>query len=74
MATDPDSGRTRPVFPYPQVARYDGSGSIEDAGCFTAALPAVPAEDTVDWLGSFATGRRLWYDRGVLTTVRPPDG
>lgn len=26
--------RTRPLCPYPQVARYRGSGSIEDAGSF----------------------------------------
>jgi feruloyl esterase len=26
--------RTRPLCPYPQVARYDGSGSIDDAANF----------------------------------------
>jgi len=28
-------GRTRPLCPYPKVARYNGSGSIEDAANFT---------------------------------------
>ena len=28
-------GRTRPLCPYPKVARYNGSGSIEDAASFT---------------------------------------
>jgi feruloyl esterase len=26
--------RTRPLCPYPQVARYKGSGSIDEAGSF----------------------------------------
>lgn len=36
--------RTRPIFPYPLVARYTGKGSIDDADNFVAAQPAdVPA-------------------------------
>ncbi len=31
--------RTRPLCPYPQVASYKGSGSIEDAGNFECRLP-----------------------------------
>ena len=31
--------RTRPVFPYPTVARYVGSGSINDAANFIAFTP-----------------------------------
>ena len=27
--------RTRPLCPYPQVARYKGTGSIDDAANFT---------------------------------------
>ncbi len=30
--------RTRPLCPYPQVARYKGSGSIDDAGNFSCAV------------------------------------
>ena len=30
----PWPGRTRPLCPYPTVARYSGAGSIEDAGSF----------------------------------------
>ncbi|MGP3968340.1 tannase/feruloyl esterase family alpha/beta hydrolase [Streptomyces sp. 6N223] len=33
--------RTRPAFPYPQVARYDGSGSTDDAANFVPAAPLV---------------------------------
>ena len=32
--TTPWPGRTRPLCPYPAVARYAGTGSIEDAGSF----------------------------------------
>ena len=31
--------RTRPLCPHPQVARYTGSGSIEDAASFRCELP-----------------------------------
>jgi feruloyl esterase len=31
--------RTRPLCPYPQVARYKGSGSIDDAANFVCAQP-----------------------------------
>ena len=32
--------RTRPLCPYPQVAKYTGSGSINDAANFGCANPA----------------------------------
>jgi tannase/feruloyl esterase len=44
--------RTRPVFPYPLRARYDGSGSIDDAANFLPALPRVMPQDAVDWVGT----------------------
>ncbi|WP_178133185.1 tannase/feruloyl esterase family alpha/beta hydrolase [Vineibacter terrae] len=31
--------RTRPLCPYPQVARHDGSGSVDEAASFTCAAP-----------------------------------
>jgi hypothetical protein len=67
------SGRTRPVFPYPQVARYDGTGSVDDAANFVAADPAVAYDDHVEWLGDFPTAPTLWYDDGRLTRHRPAD-
>ena len=38
---NPSSGvvRTRPLCPYPQVARYKGSGSIDDAANFACRMP-----------------------------------
>jgi hypothetical protein len=31
--------RTRPLCPYPQVARYAGSGSTDDAANFSCVAP-----------------------------------
>jgi feruloyl esterase len=31
--------RTRPLCPYPQVARYSGSGSIDAAASFSCVAP-----------------------------------
>ncbi len=56
VASQSNSGtvvRTRPVFPYPLVARYTGSGSTDDAANFTAAKPAHPTDDHFPWLGRF---------------------
>jgi feruloyl esterase len=38
-STAGDVDRTRPLCPYPQIAKYKGSGSIDDAGNFACALP-----------------------------------
>jgi feruloyl esterase len=43
--------RSRPVFPYPLRAAYDGTGSIDDAGNFVPARPRVAPRDIVDWAG-----------------------
>lgn len=43
LATHSTAGkvdRTRPLCPYPQVARYKGSGSIDEAASFSCATPA----------------------------------
>ncbi|NML16390.1 tannase/feruloyl esterase family alpha/beta hydrolase [Azohydromonas caseinilytica] len=34
-ATAPWPGRTRPLCPYPKIAQYNGSGSVEDAASFS---------------------------------------
>jgi feruloyl esterase len=38
-ATKGTTDRTRPVCPYPQVAKYNGSGSTDDAANFACATP-----------------------------------
>ena len=37
--TDGTVARTRPLCPYPQVARYKGQGSIDDAANFSCVAP-----------------------------------
>ncbi len=44
--------RTRPVFAYPQVARYSGQGSIDVADSFVAAAPLVQDPKAYAWAGS----------------------
>ena len=42
LASHPTGGnvdRTRPLCPYPQVAKYKGTGSIDDAANFVCAVP-----------------------------------
>ena len=38
-ATDGKVDRTRPLCPYPQVARYKGTGSMDDAANFVCKMP-----------------------------------
>ena len=40
------SRRTRPLCPYPQVARYKGAGSIDEAASFACVTPPAPAAKT----------------------------
>ena len=44
--------RTRPVYPYPLVARYRGQGSIDDAANFIAARPSTPEPTAYRWEGA----------------------
>jgi len=37
--------RTRPLCPYPQVAKYKGSGSIDDAKNFACTKPTLAASE-----------------------------
>jgi feruloyl esterase len=49
LATHSTAGkvdRTRPLCPYPQVARYKGVGSIDDAASFSCAAPGPPNRPT----------------------------
>jgi feruloyl esterase len=44
--------RSRPVFPYPSQAKYDGTGSIDDASNFVPKPPRTPPHDTIPWVGT----------------------
>jgi feruloyl esterase len=45
-ATNGKVDRTRPLCPYPQVARYKGTGSIDDAANFACASPGASPKKT----------------------------
>jgi hypothetical protein len=76
VATESANGgvvRTRPVFPYPLVARYDGTGSTDDAANFAPAPPPVSFNDAIPWLGSFRSGYEqtcAWKDGHWVCTRR----
>ena len=36
--------RSRPLCPYPQVARYTGKGSIDEAANFACVTPDAPSQ------------------------------
>jgi len=44
--------RTRPVYAYPVMAHYRGSGDINDAANFEGLPPATPPMDRFDWAGA----------------------
>jgi len=44
--------RTRPIFPYPMQARYQGKGSIDDAANFVGVMPSQIPNDHIDWIGN----------------------
>jgi feruloyl esterase len=37
--------RSRPVCPYPQMAQYKGTGSVDDAANFACGVPGAKARD-----------------------------
>ena len=56
--------RSRPVYAYPTVARYDGSGSINDAANFVPYTPKREPGPGYDWLGEDL------YSHGYQATCR----
>jgi feruloyl esterase len=44
--------RTRPLFPYPEQARYAGSGSVDDAASFVGVTPSPLPKDDFNWVGN----------------------
>jgi len=67
--------RTRPVFPYPQIALYKGTGSIDDEANFVAAAPKTQPEK-ITWLGSASklTGYEKWCGWDGMTFSCSKDG
>jgi hypothetical protein len=67
VAANTATPRTRPVFPYPAVARYDGTGSTDEAANFGAATPKPVRNDNA-WVGEWL------YSHGYQTWRRVVDG
>lgn len=53
-----EATRSRPIYPYPTVARYDGSGNPDEASSFTPSTPLVT--EPVSWLGEYHSGYQQW--------------
>jgi hypothetical protein len=60
--TQGEVDRSRPVFPYPLVARYTGKGSSDDAANFVEAMPGQPLPEKFEWYGTsfFTPGYEKW--------------
>ncbi|KAL4106461.1 hypothetical protein PRIC1_004512 [Phytophthora ramorum] len=50
MAAAPAVTRSRPVFPYPSLAKYTGQGDANDAANFVQGAPLY-TDKTADWAG-----------------------
>jgi hypothetical protein len=48
----PSVDRTRPVFPYPMVAKYSGEGSIDNAASFVSTRDPTVDPARLNWLGA----------------------
>ena len=55
-------------LPYPAVAWYDGTGSIDDAANFVAHTPRNPVRNDNRWVG------QSLYSHGYQTWPRAVDG
>jgi pimeloyl-ACP methyl ester carboxylesterase len=44
--------RTRPIFPYPMQARYNGKGSVDDAANFVGVMPSKVSNERINWIGN----------------------
>ncbi|GAA2651018.1 tannase/feruloyl esterase family alpha/beta hydrolase [Paractinoplanes durhamensis] len=71
VASKVDAGvvtRTRPVYPYPVVARYDGSGSTDDAANFGPYTPRTSSPVGYRWVGA------PLYTHGYQATCKVVNG
>jgi feruloyl esterase len=70
--------RTRPLYPYPTVARYSGSGDVNSYTSFHAYTPAdvTDATDDYTWIGSplYSHGYQASCKASGTTLVCSPPG
>ncbi|MDN4610448.1 tannase/feruloyl esterase family alpha/beta hydrolase [Arthrobacter burdickii] len=68
---------TRPVYPYPAVARYDGSGSTSDAFNFVPYTPAKDEGPGYNWVGKklYSSDYQTWCTaNGTQLSCKPQKG
>jgi len=53
VANNTTTGVARPVYPYPTVARYNGTGSINDAANFGPYTPNIPSDISTSNVGNY---------------------
>lgn len=53
---------TRPVYPYPRLVAYDGSGDKNDAANYRAYTPDRLPDDHYKWAGTFTSGYQEWCE------------
>lgn len=53
VANNSASGVSRPVYPYPAVARYRGTGSTSDAANFVPYMPKHKPDIRTDNVGDY---------------------
>lgn len=66
---------TRPVYPYPTVARYDGTGSTNEAANFVPYTPKHEPGPDYHWIGQrlFSSGYQQWCRAaGTQLVCDPP--
>ncbi len=66
--------RTRPVFPYPQTAKYTGTGSADDAKNWVDGGARTPPTALLDWLGAgfYSAHYEVWCTGGEGTLSCKP--
>ncbi|MEU8635587.1 tannase/feruloyl esterase family alpha/beta hydrolase [Amycolatopsis sp. NPDC048633] len=54
--------RSRPAYPYPTVARYDGTGSVDDAANFVPFTPRTEPGPGYHWVGErlYSSDYQTW--------------
>lgn len=54
--------RTRPIFPYPEQAKYTGDGSIDSEANFVPESSLGVSADRLHWMGSsfYNPGYEIW--------------
>jgi Tannase and feruloyl esterase len=53
VANNTSTGVSRPVYPYPTVARYTGTGSSNDAANFGASTPIIASDIDTNNVGNY---------------------